>query len=101
LFTPSSSTRSENYETYRNQIAISESQLDFSDTKSDPTVVVIGMLKNTSLVSWKEIQFHITSNVVTPGFQVGRPCTLLVIGQLYIRLIASLLARDEADTLVW
>ena len=49
----------ENYETYKNQILISDSQIVFGDTKSGATVAVIGTIKNSSKVSWKEIQFHV------------------------------------------
>jgi hypothetical protein len=49
----------ENYERYKDQIVISDSQLAFGDTKSGATVAVIGTIRNTSLVSWKEIQFHV------------------------------------------
>jgi hypothetical protein len=48
----------ENYEAYKNQIVITDSQVAFGDTKSGPTVAVLGTIKNTSPVSWKEIQFH-------------------------------------------
>ena len=49
----------ENYETYKDQIVISDSQIALGDTKSGTTVAVIGTIKNTSRVSWKEIQFHV------------------------------------------
>src|SRR5665213_3290938 len=38
----------ENYETYKNQILISDSQIVFGDTKSGATVAVIGTIKNSS-----------------------------------------------------
>ena len=49
----------ENYETYKDQVVITDSQIAFGDTKSSSTVAVIGTIKNTSLVPWKEIQFHV------------------------------------------
>ncbi len=49
----------ENYETYKDQIAIIGSEIVFGDAKSGPTVDVMGTIKNTSPVSWKEIQFHV------------------------------------------
>src|SRR5258706_14179812 len=49
----------ENYESYKDQIVITGSQLAFGDTKSGPTVAVIGTIRNTSRVPWKEIPFHI------------------------------------------
>jgi hypothetical protein len=48
----------ENYENYQNQIVITDSQMTFGDTKSGATIGVMGTIKNTSQVSWKEIQFH-------------------------------------------
>lgn len=49
----------ENYETYKDQIEVSDSQIAFGDAKSGATVAVIGTIKNRSRVSWKEIQFHV------------------------------------------
>jgi hypothetical protein len=49
----------ENYETYKDQITISDSQLAFGDTKSGATVDVIGTIKNASSVSWRDVQFHV------------------------------------------
>lgn len=49
----------ENYETYQNQIIVTDSQIAFGDTKSGATVAVIGIIKNISKVSWKEVQFHV------------------------------------------
>jgi len=51
--------RGENYESYKDQIIVTDSQLAFGDTKSGATVAVIGTNKNTSPISWKEIQFHV------------------------------------------
>ena len=48
----------ENYETYKNQIIIADTRIAFGDTKSSATVAVIGTIKNTSQVSWKDITFH-------------------------------------------
>ena len=49
----------ENYETYKDQIHITDKQIVFGDTKSAATVAVIGTITNASRVSWKEIQFHV------------------------------------------
>src|SRR5260370_27787978 len=49
----------ENYESYKDQIVVPDSQLVFGDTKSGATIAVIGTIKNTSPVSWKEVQFHV------------------------------------------
>lgn len=51
--------RGEAYETYKNQIAITDCQLVFGEGRSGMTVDVIGTIKNTSPISWKEIQFHV------------------------------------------
>ena len=51
--------RGEEFETYKNQIAITVAQLAFGETKSARTVDVIGTIKNTSPIPWKEIQFHV------------------------------------------
>jgi hypothetical protein len=48
-----------NYETYKDQIAITDSQLVLGDTKSGATVDVIGTITNASLISWKEIHIHV------------------------------------------
>jgi hypothetical protein len=50
--------KGENYETYQHQISISDSQLVFGDTKSGATVAIMGTIKNTSPIPWKDIQFH-------------------------------------------
>ena len=48
----------ENFETYKDQIAITDRQITFGDTKSGGTVAIIGTIKNTSPIPWKEIHFH-------------------------------------------
>ncbi len=48
----------EDFASYRGQIQIAESRMTFGETKSGGTVVVMGMITNTSPVPWKEIQFH-------------------------------------------
>ena len=50
--------RGEDYQRYKNQIGITDSEIAFGDTKSAATVVVIGTIKNRSSVPWKEILFH-------------------------------------------
>ena len=49
----------ENYATYKDQIVISDCQIAFGNTKSAATAAVIGTIKNTSKVSWKDIKFHV------------------------------------------
>ena len=51
--------RGKDFETYKDQISISDSQIVFGETKTGAIVAVIGTIQNTSQVSWKEIQFHI------------------------------------------
>jgi hypothetical protein len=51
--------RGENYETYKDQIVVSDSRIAFGDTKSGETVAVIGTITNASRVSWRELQFHV------------------------------------------
>lgn len=48
----------ENYQRYKDQIQIADSEIALGDTKSSATVAVIGTIKNTSPVPWKEIRFH-------------------------------------------
>ena len=49
----------ENYATYKDQIVISDCQIALGETKTAATVAVIGTIKNTSKVSWKDIKFHV------------------------------------------
>jgi hypothetical protein len=49
----------EDYETYKDQIHITDSRIAFGDTKSGATVAVIGTITNASRVSWREIVFHV------------------------------------------
>jgi hypothetical protein len=51
--------RGEDYETYKDQIRITDCQIALGDTKSGATVAVIGTITNASRVSWREIQFHV------------------------------------------
>jgi hypothetical protein len=51
--------RGENYEVYKDQISVSDNKIFFGDSKSGATVAVIGTIKNTSKVSWKEVKFHV------------------------------------------
>ena len=52
-------SRGENYESYKDQISVADSQIAFGDTKSGATIAVIGTITNHSEVSWKEVQFHV------------------------------------------
>ncbi len=51
--------KGEEFEIYKNQIVITDSQIAFGELKSGQTVEVIGAIKNMSPISWKEIQFHV------------------------------------------
>ena len=59
VFFSSMFDRGEDYQRYKDQIAISDSQIVFGETKSNATVGVIGTFKNNSPIPWKEIRFHI------------------------------------------
>lgn len=49
----------EDFTPYRNQIAISESELKFGKTARGPTVVVMGKMTNNSILSWKDVQLEV------------------------------------------
>lgn len=49
----------DDYQEYRDQIVIADTQAVFGDTKATPTVGVIGTIKNNSSVPWKDIRFHV------------------------------------------
>jgi len=59
VFFSSMFDRGEDYQNYKGQIAILDSQIVFGDTRSGATVGVIGTVKNNSTIPWKEIRFHI------------------------------------------
>src|SRR5688572_17409588 len=49
----------EQYEDYKDQIVITESQIAFGEFNSGETVGVIGVITNSSAVPWKDILFHV------------------------------------------
>ena len=49
----------EEYQDYKDQIAITESQIAFGEFKSGDTVGVIGVVTNNSVVPWKDVLFHV------------------------------------------
>jgi len=49
----------EDYQEYKDQILITESQIAFGEFKSGETVGVIGTITNNSAVPWKEILFNV------------------------------------------
>ena len=52
-------SRGEAFETYANQIAVTQTEIVFGDKKAGGTVAVMGTIKNMSAVSWKQIGFHV------------------------------------------
>lgn len=59
IFVRNTFDQGENYQEYKNQIVITDSELAFGETKSNATIAVLGTIKNTSSVSWKYVQFHV------------------------------------------
>src|SRR5262245_2814548 len=49
----------EDYEEYRDQIIITESQAVFGEAKGGGTAGVVGIIRNNSPVPWKDIRFHV------------------------------------------
>jgi hypothetical protein len=47
------------FELYKDQVIVTESQLALGDTKSGATIAVLGTIKNNSPVPWEDIQFHV------------------------------------------
>ncbi len=50
--------KGQDFEVYRDQIAVTTNQVVFGERKSGATVDVIGTIQNTSPVPWKDIYFH-------------------------------------------
>ena len=48
----------EEYESYKGQISVTESRVEFGQIQSGPTVAVIGTIRNSSSVPWKDIRLH-------------------------------------------
>jgi len=51
--------RGEDYQAYRGQIVITDSQLVFGGSTSSPTVGVLGTIKNESVIPWKDIRIQV------------------------------------------
>jgi len=51
--------KGKDFELYKDQVIVTESQLALGDTKSGATIAVLGTIKNNSPVPWEKIQFHI------------------------------------------
>jgi hypothetical protein len=50
----------EDYQLYKDQIEVTESQLSFGLSGTNATVAVLGKIKNQSPVAWKDIYLHAT-----------------------------------------
>lgn len=59
VFFTSIMDRGQDFETYKDQIAVTTNQIVFGDRKSGATVDVIGTIKNMSPVPWKDVYFHV------------------------------------------
>jgi len=51
--------RGEPFAVYRNQIAVTSSELKFGERKSGPTVAVIGIMKNNSDIDWEDVHLEV------------------------------------------
>jgi hypothetical protein len=51
--------KGKDFELYKDQVIVTESQLALGDRQSGATIAVLGTIKNNSPVPWKEIQFHV------------------------------------------
>ena len=49
----------ESFTPYAGQIAVTESRITFGESDGVPTVTVIGMVRNSSPVTWKEVAFDV------------------------------------------
>ncbi len=48
----------QDFQSYASQIQVAGTELAFGDSRSGPTVVILGTMTNASPVPWKEIRFH-------------------------------------------
>lgn len=51
--------RGQNFAVYASQMVVTNSRIVFGEKKSGPTVAVVGTIKNTSPVPWKDAYFHV------------------------------------------
>ncbi len=51
--------KGEDFTPYRNQITVTNSELEFGEKKSGETVAVIGTMSNKSPVPWKDVQIEV------------------------------------------
>jgi hypothetical protein len=49
--------RGKDFQSYRDQIAVSETRIEFGEDRHGPTVAVLGRLENRSNREWQEIHF--------------------------------------------
>jgi hypothetical protein len=52
-------SQGEDFQKYSNQIKVSESRLQFGESKRGHTVAVVGRMRNESTVDWKEVHFQV------------------------------------------
>jgi hypothetical protein len=52
-------SKGEDFEPHRGELAVTESQIYFGETKTSATVGVMGSVKNSGKISWKEVNFHV------------------------------------------
>ena len=49
----------EPYRMHREEVRVVEDKLEFGEDQSDPIVVVVGRVKNSSQVDWKDVRFQV------------------------------------------
>jgi len=50
--------RGEDFAAYQGQIIVTNTRVDFGETKNGSTVAVLGEIQNTSPIPWHDINFH-------------------------------------------
>jgi hypothetical protein len=51
--------KGEPFQKYADQISITESKMEFGQDQSGPTIAVVGRVKNSSPVDWKDVRIHV------------------------------------------
>jgi hypothetical protein len=51
--------RGKDFQAYRGEIEVVQSEVKFGQDKDGPTVAVVGVVRNNSNVTWKEVQFAV------------------------------------------
>ena len=52
-------TPKNNFDTYKNQVEITKSNIDFGNSSCGETVTIIGNIKNNSAIDWKSLNFEV------------------------------------------